>query len=72
MTTTPEDFSRYEKDVPIQNTNLRNGPEILHGNPRALDADFPATVNAFPYIGSTTVDGDWVVTNPDEITGYVV
>jgi len=29
-------------------------------------------VNAFPYIGSTTIGGDRGITNSDEITGYNV
>jgi len=60
------------KGAPILDTNLRHSLEIPNGNPRALDTDFPATVNAFPHIGSATVDGDRVITNFGEVTGYDV
>ena len=53
-------------------TNLCNGLEILKGNPRALDTDFPATVGTFPHIGSATVEGDRVIANSGEVTGYDV
>jgi len=56
----------------ILSTNLGDSLEIRLGNPWAFDADFPAVVSAFPHIGSTTVDGERVISNPNEITGYVV
>ena len=73
MTTAPRlFFSGYEKDAPILNTNLRNCLKILHANPRAFDTDSPATVSAFPHVGSATVEGDRVMANSNEITGYIV
>ena len=53
-------------------TNLGDGLEIHLGNSWALDAYFPAAVNAFPHIGSATVGGDRVIANSGKITGYVM
>jgi len=57
--------------MPIPDTNLGDNLKICLGNPWALDADLPAVVSAFPYLGGAT-GGDWVITNSGEITGYVV
>lgn len=56
----------------MPDTNLRDGLKILLGNPWALDADFPATVSAFPHIGGATIDGYRVITDSGEITRYVM
>ena len=66
------DLSGYEEDLLKLNTNPRNCLEIFHTNPWAFNTDSPATVSAFPHVGSATIEGNWVVANFGEVTGYIV
>jgi len=55
----------------MSNADLRKRLVIVHGNLQHLDADFPVTVNPFPYIGEAA-ESNRVTSDFGEITRYGV